>query len=70
MFDYRAPLNTGAVALAFRVRVEPDAFYTDFYRSLLQGNQAGKGQRLIKQALENFLASHFTLYTSRHSLSK
>lgn len=70
VFDYRVPLETGAVALAFRVRVEPDAFYTDFYRSLLQGNQAGKGQRLIKQALENSLASHFTFYTSRQKLPK
>ncbi len=70
VFDYRAPLKTEAVALVFRVRVEPDAFYTEFYRSLLEGNQAGKGQKLIKQALENSLAPHFTFYTSRQSLSK
>lgn len=69
-FAYRAPLETGAVALVFRMRVEPDAFYTDFYRSLLQGNQAGKGQKLIRQALENSLASHFTFYTDRQSLPK
>ena len=70
VFDYRAPLKTGAVALVFRVRAEPDAFYTDFYRSLLAGDQAGKGRRLIKQALEDSLASHFTFYVSRQSLSK
>lgn len=70
VFDYRAPLKTEAVALVFRVRVEPDAFYTDFYRSLLEGNEAGKGQKLIKQALENSLASHFTFYSGRQGLSK
>lgn len=70
VFEYRAPLAAGAAAVAFRVRVEPDAFYTNLYRSLLQGNDAGKGQRLIKQALDNSLASHFTFYTSRHSLTK
>jgi len=70
LFDYRVPLHRNAVSLVFRVRVEPDAFYTGFYRSLLQGNQAGKGQRLIKQALENSLASHFTFYTSRQGLPK
>jgi hypothetical protein len=70
VFDYRAPLKTEAAALVFRVRVEPDAFYTDFYRSLLERNQAGKEQRLIKQALENSLASHFAFYTRRQSLPK
>ena len=70
VFDYRAPLKAEAVALVFRLRVEPDAFYTDFYRSLLGGNQAGKGERLIKRALENSLASHFTFYTGRQKLAK
>lgn len=67
-FDYRAPRNAAAAALVFRVRVEPDAFYTGLYRSLLETNQAGKGKRLIKQALEHSLASHFTLYTARQKL--
>lgn len=69
-FDYRAQLKARAVALVFRVRVEPDAFYTDFYRSRLEGNPAGKGSGLIKQALEDSLASHFTFYTSRQSLPR
>lgn len=68
-FDYRVPLNTEAVILVFRVRVEPDAFYTGLYRSLLEEKQAGKGEELIRQALENSLASHFTFYTSRMKLS-
>lgn len=69
-FDYQAPLKAGAATLVLRVRVEPDAFYTEFYRSLLQAEQAGEGRRLIQQALEESLASHFVLYTARQSLSK
>ena len=70
LFDYRVPLRTEAVTLVFRVRVEPDAFYTGFYRSLLKEKQVKKGEKLIKLALENSLASHFTFYTSRQKLSK
>lgn len=70
LFDYRVPLKTEAVTLVFRVRVEPDAFYTEFYRSVLRRKQAGKGEKLIKKALEHSLASHFTFYTSRQKLSK
>ena len=68
LFDYRAPLHRNAVSLVFRVQVEPDAFYTDFYRDLLNGNQAGSGERLIKQALKDSMASAFTLYFHRESL--
>ncbi len=67
-FDYRAPVNPRAAQLVFRVRVEPDAFYTGFYRSLLKDKQAGKGEKLIRQALRDSLASQFTIYTSRHPL--
>ena len=70
LFDYRVPLKTEAVALVFRVRAEPDAFYTGFYSSLLKDKQAKKGEKLIRLALENSLASHFTFYTSRQKLSK
>lgn len=70
LLDYRVSRHRDAALLVFRVRVEPDAFYTGFYRSLLQGTGAGKGQGLIKQALEESLGSHFTFYTSRHSLPK
>ncbi|MBI4189302.1 MAG: hypothetical protein HY525_02040 [Betaproteobacteria bacterium] len=67
-FDYRAPVNPKAAQLVFRVRVEPDAFYAGFYRSLLKDKQAGKGEKLIRQALRDSTASRFTIYTSRHPL--
>lgn len=69
VIDYRLPLNPEGVNLVFRMRVEPDAFYTGFYRSLLDGKQAGKGEKSIRQALQNSLASHFTFYTSRQPLT-
>lgn len=68
LFDYRAPLHRNAVSVVLRVRVEPDAFYTGFYRDLLDGKQAGGGARLIKQALKDSLASAFTLYFHREPL--
>jgi len=68
LFDYRAPLHRNAVALAFRIQVEPDAFYTDFYRDLLKGKQAGSGEQLIRQALKDAIASEFTLYFHREPL--
>ncbi len=67
-FDYRAPVGPKAAQLVFQVRVEPDAFYTEFYRSLLKDKQAGKGEKLIRQALRDSTASQFTIYTSRHPL--
>jgi len=70
LLDYRVSRHRDAASLVFRVRVEPDAFYTGFYRSLLEGSHAGSGQTLIKQALEDSLGSHFTFYTSRQSLPK
>lgn len=65
---YRAPLTAGAAFLVFRVRVEPDAFYAAFYRSMLEGNQAGKGEKLIRKALQNATASAFTVYSKRQPL--
>ena len=50
-----------------RVRVEPDAFYSDFYRSLLQGG-AGKGEAMIRRALDDSLASHFVIHEQSQPL--
>ncbi len=65
--DYRRPLHARAVRLDSRVRVEPDAFYTDFYRSLLAGG-AGKGDKMIRRALADSLASHFLIFEESQSL--
>ncbi|MBI2960726.1 MAG: hypothetical protein HYY28_10460 [Betaproteobacteria bacterium] len=67
-FNYGAALAPGARTLVLRVRVEPDAFYTELYRDLLASGSAGKGRRLIRKALENSIASRYTLYETRYRL--
>ncbi|MGB5082278.1 MAG: multiheme c-type cytochrome [Burkholderiales bacterium] len=67
-FNYRAAPATGARTLVLRVRVEPDAFYTGLYRELLASGSARKGRRLIQKALENSIASQYTLFESRFSM--
>jgi len=62
-------LAPGTRTLVLRVRVEPDAFYTGLYRDLLASGSTGKGKRLIQQALENSIASQYTLFESRYSLT-
>ena len=44
------------------LRVEPDAFYTSFYRALLEVGGTIRGEELIQQALEESLASRFTIF--------
>lgn len=65
--DYRRPLDARARTLAYRVRVEPDHFYTGLYRSLL-ADGAGRGEQLIRQALADSLASHFVLFEESRPL--
>lgn len=65
LLDYRVPLHQDAASLVYRVRVEPDAFYTGFYRSLLAGKQAGKGEQLIRKAFNDSISSAYTLYQIR-----
>jgi cytochrome c554/c'-like protein len=65
VLDYRAARHADAAFLSFRVTVEPDAFYAAFYRSLLEANQAGAGEALLRQALRDATASVFVLYSER-----
>ncbi|MEZ5614818.1 MAG: multiheme c-type cytochrome [Rhodocyclaceae bacterium] len=65
--DYRRPLHPRAVRLDTRVRVEPDAFYTDFYRALLASG-AGRGEAMIRRALDDSLASHFVIHEQSQPL--
>ena len=68
--DYRAQLGRRAAALVFRVRVEPDAFYTGFYESILRDESVGKDAARIRLALEQSRQSGFTFYVKRQSLSR
>ena len=65
--DYAVPRHRRAANLVYRISVEPDAFYTEFYRSLI-ADGVGKGEAMIRQALADSLASHFTLFEERRPL--
>lgn len=60
--DYHMPRHTDAAALVFRVWVEPDTFYQQFFNSRLQSNPASQGAGMLRQAYENAASSRFTLY--------
>lgn len=68
VIEYRLGAHPRATHLAVEIRVEPDAFYTNFYRSLLKDGVAGPGRALIANALEHSLASHYILHADRQPL--
>ncbi len=68
VLEYSAKRHARATHLAIQIRVEPDAFYTGVYRSLLEQNPSGPGRTQIAQALRDSLASHYTLYSDRQAL--
>ena len=65
VFSYRMPHAAGAVALIFRLRVEPDAFYRSLYESLLAAGETGQGEAQIRRALQDATDSAFIAYTTR-----
>ena len=64
-FDYRRPRHSSATALAWEVQVQPDAFYLEFYESLLREAAQGTGQPLIKQARDAASASPYLVFSKR-----
>jgi hypothetical protein len=66
---YRQTMDPRATALTYRVRVEPDAFYSGLFDSLLLGGQADRGKPMIRTALENSLRSNFTFFEERRPLT-
>lgn len=68
-FRYHVPRASGAAALVFSLRVEPDAFYRNLYASLLAGGGAGRGQAQIRRALQDATASSFIAYAERLPLA-
>lgn len=67
-FDYRAARRPQAVALSFRLRVEPDAFYRNLYRSLLDSDSAGAGKDMIHTAWRTASESGFVAFSQRLTL--
>ena len=68
VLNYRAPLDARAAYLVYRMRVEPDAFYTELYKSLLDSGQAVRGKMMIAAALANSRRASFTFFEERRPL--
>jgi len=67
---YDASLRREAVALVYRVRVEPDAFYANFYRDVLRGNGTPADRKMMRQALAEAIASEYVLFERKDPLPK
>jgi len=68
-FEYKNILNKGADRFIIEVKVSPDRFYNEFYKSVLKDRRAyNKG--LIKEALKATEKSVYTLYRKEIDLKK
>lgn len=65
---YTMKRSPSAAMLTLEIRVEPDAFYTGLYRSLLAPGGTGSDRSLIAEALRQSIASQYVLYTGRQPL--
>lgn len=63
-YGYDRPLDPRAQALAFRVIVQPDAFYADFYRA----TQASSPSPQLQEALRQAESSPYELFSAGLSL--
>ena len=68
VLEYRMRPDPRAAWLVYRLRVEPDAFYTEFFKSLLAGGQAVRGKAMIHEALVNSQRAKFTFFEQRRAL--
>lgn len=65
LFNYAMLKDAQAIALVFDIQVAPDAFYTEFYRTLLEQESVDIDKTLIEQAFKESQASIFTLYLKK-----
>jgi hypothetical protein len=65
---YRRRIDGEGIRLRFMVIVEPDAFYTKFFETLLEQG-AGAGTSQIKKALEETRRSPFTVFEQTFPLT-
>lgn len=68
-YDYDREHAAGAVAFVARVRVEPDAFYAEFYRATLNDPALTAGREAIGMALSETERSGYVLYEARQNLA-
>ena len=62
VLEYRVPMDPRAALLVYRMRVEPGAYYAEFFESLHAGGQAVRGRTMIGAALENARRANFTFF--------
>lgn len=67
-FDYRMPRHGRAAALMWQAEVQPDAFYLEFYVSLLQSEMKDSSRQLIAQARDSASASPYIVFSRRLDL--
>jgi len=65
-YGYDRPLDPRAQGLVFRVIVQPDAFYADFYRATL----ARSPSPLLQEALRQAESSPYELFSARQPLRR
>jgi len=68
LLDYRIVRHSQAENLVFRVWVEPDTFYQQFFTSRLQYAQPGPATEMLQSALQATAESRFTLFEQRLAL--
>lgn len=68
-FTYQVQREKQATALILRVRVEPDAFYTDFYQTVLNSDQTHRGRKMLKAALDHSQSTGYVLFEKKVVLS-
>lgn len=68
VLDYRRPRHPRATTLAWRVRVEPDAFYLRFYHAILESGTTPEGETLLRQAAQQAEASAYLLRSGQYPL--
>lgn len=68
-YTYQHPRHPQARRLVARITVEPDAFYTEFYRATLRDSSQVKGRASIREALRRTEASPYLLYQAQFDLA-
>jgi hypothetical protein len=67
-YVYGKALHSDAVALTVRIKVEPDAFYADFYRATLGDPEFLIGRKAISEALRRAERAPYVVFHSRQEI--
>jgi hypothetical protein len=69
VLNYVRPRSPDAIVLAMKVQVEPDAFYSGFFQTLLESNLGEESRMLIAQALAESNGSAFAIFEKRYEIA-